>query len=65
MCMLKYYIHIRNWKIDGIQKQGLSRALDPCANDAWLSKLTELKVEVFFLGGQRNDQKRKKGCLIG
>ena len=35
----------------------LGRARDPRANGAWLSKLTE----VFVLGGQRIDQKSKKG----
>ena len=35
------------------------RARDPRANGAWLSKLTE--SEVFILGGQRIDQKSKKG----
>ena len=45
----------------------LGRAEDLRANGSWLSKLTELnmkcllKHEVFILGGQRIDQKSKKG----
>ena len=37
----------------------LGRARDPRANGAWLNKL--MKHEVFILGGQRIDQKSKKG----
>ena len=42
------------------QKKTLGRALDPRSNGAWLSKLTEGNM-VFILGGQRIDQKSKKG----
>ena len=42
----------------------LGRARDPRANGAWLNKLTE-KHEVFVLGGQRIDQKSKKGWKRG
>ena len=41
----------------------LGRARDPRANGAWLSKL--MKHEVFILGGQRIDQKSKKGWKRG
>ena len=42
------------------QNKMLGRALDPHSNGAWLSKLTEGNM-VFILGGQRIDQKSKKG----
>ena len=42
----------------------LGRARDPRANGAWLSKL-RMKHEVFILGGQRIDQKSKKGWKRG
>ena len=53
-------------EIISIKKQNktLSRAWDPRANGAWLSKLTELN-KVFILGGQRIDQKSKKGWKRG
>ena len=47
-----------------VQNKMLGRARDPRANGAWLNKLT-MKHEVFVLGGQRIDQKSKKGWKRG
>ena len=48
-----------------ISNKTLGRARDPRANGAWLNNLTEWTHEVFVLGGQRIDQKSKKGWKRG
>ena len=42
-----------------INNKTLGRAQDPCANGAWLSKLTECNMKCFILG-QTIDQKARR-----
>ena len=62
-CLEKIFFLLQD-KITLMNKT-LGRARDPRANGTWLSKLTERNTKCLSLGGQRIDQKSKKGWKRG